>query len=141
MRVSARCEYACKALLELSLHWPSSLPLSINTISNKQKIPMRFLVQILMQLKRIELVKSIRGKEGGYLLSKIPKEISLGYVIREMQGPFIQLANKKLKGKDNVFFPIWQEVERAIGNVLDTVTFQDICDKIKDLQKAIIYQI
>ncbi|MFH1283831.1 MAG: Rrf2 family transcriptional regulator [bacterium] len=141
MRISARCEYACKALLELSLHWPNNVPLSINTISHKQKIPSRYLVQILMQLKRIQLITSIRGKEGGYLLNIIPEEIRLGYVIREIQGPFIQLSNKKSRENDNAFFPIWKEIEQAIGNVLDTITFQDICNKIKDLKKAIIYQI
>lgn len=142
MRISARCEYACKALLELSLHWPKREPLSINTISKSQKIPMRYLVQILMQLKRIRLVVSIRGKEGGYLLNQPPGRIRLGYVIREIQGPFIQLSSEKSNTENGTAFSsIWREVEQAIGKILNTVTFQDICNKITKIKKAIIYQI
>lgn len=142
MRISARCDYACKALLELSLHWPKSKPLSINAIARKQKIPMRYLVQILIQLKRVKLVESIRGKEGGYLLCLPPEKISLGYVIREIQGPFIQLSNKKSDSDNNTpFSSIWNEVGGAIGKILNKITFQDICNKITDIKKVIIYQI
>ncbi|MGB3241335.1 MAG: Rrf2 family transcriptional regulator, partial [Candidatus Omnitrophota bacterium] len=63
MRISARCDYACRALLELSLHWPNEAPVHIQQISENQKIPERYLVQILIQLKRLGLVTSSRGKE------------------------------------------------------------------------------
>ena len=53
MRVSAKCDYACKALLELALHWPNKEPVQIHEISEKQDIPIKYLVQILIQLKRI----------------------------------------------------------------------------------------
>lgn len=140
MRVSARCDYACKALLELTLHWPSKRPLQIHMISEKQGIPLRYLVQILIQLKRLGLVVSTRGKEGGYILAKPPDSISLGQVMRQMGGPLLPIVNSALK-RESVFAAIWSEVERAMADVLDKITFEDILNKAKSKDKAIIYQI
>lgn len=140
MRISARCGYACKALLELSLHWPSKDPLQINTISERQKIPKRYLVQILIQLKRLGLVASVRGKEGGYSLTFSPNKISLGKIMRQIGGPLLPVANSAL-GKDLVLATIWNEVEAAMAKVLDKITFEDICIKTKEAKETIIYQI
>lgn len=140
MRISARCGYACKALLELSLHWPSKVPLQINAISEKQKIPKRYLVQILIQLKRLGLVRSVRGKEGGYSLVSSPNKISLGKVMRQIGGPLLPVANSALE-KDLVLATIWNEVEAAMAKVLDKINFEDICIKAKDAKETIIYQI
>lgn len=140
MRISARCDYACKALLELALHWPSKEPMQIHTISEKQDIPMRYLVHILIQLKRIGLVVSMRGKQGGYNLAKPPHKISLGEVMRNIGGPLLPMANSARK-KESVFATIWNEVEGAMAKVLDRITFEDISSKAKGMGGAIIYQI
>ncbi len=140
MRVSARLDYACKALLELALHWPNKEPLQIHTISEKQDIPMRYLVNILIQLKRMGLVNSIRGKDGGYNLVKPPNRISLGEVMRQIQGPFLPVADSSKKN-GSVFAGIWEEVEGAMAKVLDKVTFEDACNKERGADKVILYQI
>lgn len=134
MRVSARCDYACKALLELALHWPRKEPLQIHTISTRRRIPMKYLVQILIQLKRIGLVASIRGKVGGYNLKIAPARITLGEVMRCIGGPLLPVATSTKKN-ESVFTTIWNEVEDAIAKVLDGITFEDICNK------AIVYHI
>jgi Rrf2 family protein len=139
MRISARCDYACKALLELSLHWPSKEPLSISAISQRQAIPLRYLVQILIQLKRMGLVESIRGKQGGYRLLKPPFKITLGEVIRRTCGPLLPLAESALN-KDSAFETVWKELEQAMAEVVDRITFEDISNKVKG-RGAIIYQI
>ena len=140
MRISARCDYACKALLELALHWPSKEPVHIQTISKRHNIPMKYLVQILIQLKRAGLVASIRGKEGGYNLAKAPGEITLGKVIRQTGGPLLPLASSAAK-KESVFVTIWKEVEGAMARILDKVTFEDILKKSRGIEKTIVYQI
>lgn len=140
MRISARCDYACKALLELSLHWPNKTPIQIHAISEKQKIPIRYLVQILIQLKRMNLVTSIRGKEGGYNLARSPGRIPLGAVIRQIGGPLLPVAPSVATG-DSVFTSIWNEAERAIAKVLDKVTFEDIVNRAKGIKEGIFYQI
>jgi len=140
MRISARCDYACKALLELSLHWPREEPLQMQIISQKQDIPMKYLVQIFVQLKRIGLVESVRGKQGGYNLAKSPDKISLGKVMREIGGPLLPVAKSTIK-KNSVFTTIWTEAEEAMAKVLDKVTFEDIANKSKGNQGTIFYQI
>ncbi len=140
MRISARCDYACKALLELALHWPNKGSLTIHTISEKQNIPVKYLVHILIQLKRMGLVESLRGKQGGYRLAKPPNKISLGEVIREVGGPLLPVANSVAK-EESVFVTIWREVEGAMAKVLDKITFEDISNREQGMKGAIVYQI
>ncbi|MGB2599263.1 MAG: Rrf2 family transcriptional regulator [Candidatus Omnitrophota bacterium] len=140
MRISARCDYACRALLELSLHWPNEAPVHIQQISENQKIPERYLVQILIQLKRLGLVTSSRGKEGGYNLAKSPEDIRLGEVMRDVSGPLLPITESALSN-GSVFLGIWKEAEGVMANVLDKVSFADISRKLKHKKKVIMYQI
>ena len=140
MRISARCDYACKALLELSLHWPSKEPLQIQQISEKQGIPQRYLVQILIQLKRLGYVASHRGKQGGYTLAKDPGDIRLGEVIRDITGPLVPIAESVVSERSE-FLGIWKRVEEVMAKVLDDVSFKDICSKTAMKEEAIVYQI
>lgn len=140
MRVSARCDYACKALLELALNWPGKEPLHIHVISKRQDIPMKYLVQILIQLKRQGLVSSIRGKAGGYILAKPPRDITLGRVMRQIGGPLLPVSGSASKN-GSVFAAVWDEVEDAMAKILDKITFADISKKVKKQDKALSYHI
>lgn len=140
MRISARVDYSCRALLELALHYPSQEPLRVQDIAREQDIPLKYTVQILNQLKRIGLVRSIRGREGGYILAKTPDQIKLGQVIREMGGPLLPIADSAMKN-ESVFATIWKEVEKVMAKVLDKVTLSDIAKKAKDMERVINYHI
>lgn len=86
MKLSKKSEYGLRALLELTLaHGPATL--QRHEIAARQHIPIEFLEQILLALKRVGLLSSRRGARGGYSLLKQPKEISLGHVIRILDGP------------------------------------------------------
>ena len=140
MRISAGCDYACRALLELALHWPQVTPVQIQQISQKQEIPIKFLVQILIQLKREGLVSSSRGKDGGYFLAKTPEAITLGQVIRCMGGDLLPIADSAKK-KGSVFKGLWEEVETAIARIVDHVTFDDILTKSHSMEGVLMYEI
>jgi len=140
MRISAECDYACKALLELALHWPGKEPVKITAIAKKQNIPIKYLEQILIELKNIGMVESIRGKNGGYRLLKEPVKISLGEVMRHLGGPLLPVADSAIK-KGSVFATIWQELERTMAGMLDKINFEYIANKAKGIEKAVIYQI
>lgn len=140
MRISARCDYACRALLELALHWPNAAPLPIYTIAQRQKIPMKYLIQILIQLKQMGLIKSTRGKAGGYMLARQPRRIAFHDVIKNVAGPLLPVADSA-KESESVFTEIWKEVEEAIYIILRKVTFEDIINKTKTRVKVINYQI
>src|SRR5881398_1674979 len=81
MRVSAKAEYACVAMLELAANYQEPQPVRIKAIADAQDIPQRFLVQILLQLKTAGLVASVRGASGGYQLARPPERISLAAII------------------------------------------------------------
>ncbi len=140
MRISARCDYACRALLELALNWPTRESLTIHAISEKQKIPTKYLAHILIQLKEMGLIESIRGKQGGYRLVKAPNRISLGEVIRQVGGPLLPVANSVTK-EESAFAVIWREVEGAMAEVLDRITFEDISNREKGMKGTVVYQI
>jgi Rrf2 family protein len=140
MRISAESEYACRALLELALNWPARKLIQVSAIAKIQDIPIKYLEQILIQLKSARLVESVRGKQGGYRLAKAPGEISLGEVMRKIEGPILKLADTATQ-KKSVFTAIWKEVEGSIVKVLDKVNFEDIANKTKGIEGTMIYQI
>ena len=141
MRISAESEYACRALLELALNWSGRALIQVSAIAKRQDIPLKYLEQIIIQLKSVRLVESARGKRGGYRLAKAPGEISLGDVMRTIKGPILQVADTRQLKKKSVFTAIWKEVEDSIVKVLDKVNFEDIANKAKSMEGAIIYQI
>ena len=91
MKLSKKSEYALRALLELTLvHGTSTL--QRHEIANRQHIPVEFLEQILLALKRAGFLSSRRGMKGGYTLIKSPQDITLGQVIRVLDGPLAPIA-------------------------------------------------
>ena len=87
MKVSAKAEYACLAVLALAQHAQDAAPLRIREISELHGIPERYLVQILLQLKGAGLVSSTRGAAGGYRLARPSESISIGEVLSAIDGP------------------------------------------------------
>ena len=87
MKISAKAEYACLAVLALARHGPDAPPVRIREISESFAIPERYLVQILLQLKGAGLVVSTRGASGGYRLARDPATISLSTVLAAIDGP------------------------------------------------------
>lgn len=142
MKISAKGDYACRALLELALNFESGRPIHIKEIAENQGIPGKYLVQILVVLKGAGLVRSRRGANGGYLLSKPPSEITLGEVVRIVDGPFLPL---KCSSEDSSascerisacgFHPVWERVRGAIADIVDSLTYEDICRETRDRQE------
>lgn len=138
MKISAKTDYACRALLELSLHWPNPEPLQVEIIAGRQNIPLRFLPQILIHLKQIGYVESMRGKKGGYLLRKMPREIKLSDIMENLN----DIAGTPQNGKnDSVFNPIWQEVGEEFLRAMDKFNFEDICNRKRQLDETPTFQI
>lgn len=140
MKVSAKIEYACRALLELALHWPNAAPLQVSEIAKKQKVPTKFLVQILIQLRQLGLVESVRGKRGGYRLGRPPQEITLSYIFKNLGVFGYSIEEKKNKGS-HVMDIIWQELDENILKVIDSITLETICNRDRSKDKIIMYEI
>ena len=137
MKISAKDEYACSAVLELALNYDSDIPVRVQDIAKRQAIPLKFLFQIMQILKRVDIVRSKRGTEGGYVLARPPSQITIGDVIRNVSGPFVQLS--RLESSN--FKPIWADVDRAIASILNNVTFEDLARRVQANQRQVMYHI
>jgi Rrf2 family cysteine metabolism transcriptional repressor len=149
MKISARDEYACSAVLELALNYDTELPVRVQDIAQRRGIPMKFLFQIMQILKRVDLVRSRRGTEGGYTLGRPPGQVTVGDVIRAVSGPFVQLscldsgnfADDCEKQNACQFKPIWAEVNRAISGVLNNITYEELVRRERSTQRQLMYHI
>ncbi|MFC1509157.1 RrF2 family transcriptional regulator [Candidatus Omnitrophota bacterium] len=137
MFVSQKSQYALRAIFELSKHFGEG-PVKVGSIANVQAIPPRFLEVILNQLKQDGIVTSRRGNEGGYSLANSPKTLTVGDILRRVQGSLdpvncvadIAENTCPLYG-DCVFLPMWKDVKEAVLNVYDNTTFQLLLDREK----------
>ncbi len=138
MKITKKGEYALEALLDLASFYGEKT-LTLRELSVKNRIPYKFLEQIMMILKRHGFVESLKGKFGGYTLARSPKTITLGEVIRAVEGSLSPLATtpeiKKRAKQDKHpgLYVTFLEVRNAIAGILDQNTLADVCDKSLEL--------
>lgn len=135
MRISRKCEYALRAMTFLASHYKKN-PVQIHEIARREKIPQKFLEQILLQLKQVGLLESKRGIHGGYSLLKPPKRVSLAQVIRLIDGPLAPLGcvskwahitcpDEKKCGLRKVML----DVRNVVAEMLEGITLEDACKR------------
>lgn len=141
MKVSAKTEYACLAMLELAAHYGSNEPVRIRSIADEHGIPSRFLVQILLQLKGAGFVSSTRGASGGYQLIKPPEEISLGEVMAVIEGQDTEVTSttSPRSSTARVLKDAWQEVAKVEYDALRAITFADLVSRIQRQSENMYY--
>jgi len=124
MKVSAKAEYACLAVLALAEQGPDAPPLRIREISESHGIPERYLVQILLQLKGSGLVASTRGAAGGYRLARDPETISIREVLSAVDGPDAAVRELPQTNRNAAqsLGRLWEQVREAERAVLDQTT-------------------
>ena len=131
MKISAKAEYACLAVLALAQQGPDAPPLRIREISEAYGIPDRYLVQILLQLKGAGLVASTRGASGGYRLARAATSISLSEILSAIEGP--DAAPRDTSGSKRstaaVLDPVWESVRAAERAVLDRTTIAQLAEQ------------
>ena len=130
MRVSAKTDYALRAALELAAA-PDEKPVKGERIATAQAIPLRFLENILMQLRHAGLVESRRGADGGYRLARPAGEVTLADVIRAIDGPLAGVSGARPETLDftGVAEPmrdVWIAVRASLRGVLEGVTLADV---------------
>ena len=141
MKISTRSEYAAKALLYLSMLGganDASHPAQIQTIAQTCDIPVKYLEQILVVLRNQGILASRRGVSGGYYLLRAPEDISVGEVVRLMDGQ--TSIGSSLPSCDDdkpackALRELWKEVDIAIGATLDQTTFADMRKRVRSYQ-------
>jgi len=138
MDIPRKTRYALRAIFELARHYGQG-HVKIIQIAKAQATPPRFLEAILNQLRQAGFVGAKRGRHGGYYLLRSPDELTVGEVMRSIQGP-VQLVDCSAGGAGEdcpllgncVFLPMWLEVQEAISSVYENTTFQDFLDRDKE---------
>ena len=132
MLFSAKAEYACVALLELAARYSDPKPIRLADVADKHGIPSRFLVQILLDLKRAGLVASTRGAAGGYALGRSPDEITLFDIIQVMDPPEQPVrADDKLQPTGCVLSvrSVWDKMVASQQAILRLTTLADLASE------------
>jgi Rrf2 family protein len=129
MRISERVDNAVRAMGELAV--AADAPVKAESIATRQDISMKYLLDILRDLKRGELVRSKRGPDGGFTLSRPADEISLADVFRAVDGPLADVHDQSLRGLE---YPepaealpiVWMAIRGSLRRVLETVSVADL---------------
>ncbi len=133
MRISAKGEYAIRAVLDLALHHDGGL-MPIQEIAARQGIPQRYLEQVLLALKRAGLLTSKRGASGGYHLTRPPEDVTVGDVLRAVEGasaPFEATRERGLRAERDLV-ELWEEIAEAVSQVVDRLTFGGLAARVRE---------
>jgi Rrf2 family protein len=146
MKITFKGDYALKAVLDLAIHHDTGV-VTIHDLADHIDAPVKFLEQVLLELKKGGFVQSKRGKVGGYLLARPPKDITVGDVVRFIDGPLEPISCVH-DGYSNcgdlyrcAFRGIWRNVYTAISEIVDNVTFEDLASKKNAFHPATSYSI
>jgi Rrf2 family transcriptional regulator, cysteine metabolism repressor len=135
VKISVKSDYATRAVMGLARRHPTGVALKVEELASENGIPANYLVQILIELKARNIVKSVRGKEGGYLLARAPSEISFGDVLRCVHG---QVFEPPALG-DNQCPPelraAWKKIQATLDETADAISFQQLLDNATDKEK------
>lgn len=131
MKLSTKGRYGVKAMVDLAINSVTS-PVSIKSISERQNVSEYYLEQLFSALRKKELIKSIRGAQGGYILNKHPKDITIAKIIDILEGP-VEIAQciedgGCTNGDCCATRKLWGKIKRSIDDVLENTTLQDIVD-------------
>lgn len=144
MKLSSRTRYGVRAMLELAINFGPK-PVQLRVIAQRQEISVKYLEQLMSILKSAGFVRSIRGARGGYILAKPPEQIKLNELVRALEGPVVTVEcvvseNVCARVADCIARDLWVKLDRAIQNVLESVTLQDLVDSAKQ-KEAFFYNI
>jgi Rrf2 family transcriptional regulator, cysteine metabolism repressor len=137
MNISVKGEYALQAIFDLATQNRSE-PVKIAGIARRQKIPQKFLELILAGLKQGGFVESRRGAEGGYLLARPADSLTVGEVLRFVEGPQASKGRPRRKA-ETAFSSMWQQVDRAVSAVIDKTTFADLAREWSERQQRHVH--
>ena len=140
MKLSTKGRYGLKAMFDLAIH-DGKGPIPLKSIAERQRVSEHYLEQLIAELRRSGLVKSVRGAQGGYMLSRKPSGITVGEVIRVLEGPLgpsdCVLEDEPVlcdKANHCIAKIVWEKIQTGISDVIDSITLQDMIDDYKKME-------
>ncbi|HBT20232.1 MAG TPA: Rrf2 family transcriptional regulator [Peptococcaceae bacterium] len=141
-RISTKGSYGLRAVLDIAKN-SRGKPVPLKDIAERQEISEGYLEQLLTVLRRAGIVKSIRGQSGGFILAKKPQDISVGEIIRVLEGPIAPMdcvEDGTYPSCDNinqcVLRLVWLRLKERIEEAVDTITIEDLCSEAGQKQQG-----
>lgn len=134
MKISTKGRYALRMMYDMAVHSVGEA-IPLKDIAKRQDISIKYLEQIVIILNRAGFVRSVRGAQGGYLLTRKPCEYTVGMILRLTEGSMAPVAclegetNLCPKSDECLTLFVWKEIDKAVKNVIDNITIQDIIDR------------
>lgn len=139
VKLSVKSDYAMRAVLWLAQHYADGAARTVEEMASAQGIPPNYLVQILIELKSAQIVKSLRGQAGGYMLARSPASISFGDVLRCMHGEVFDSPALNNPQNPPELRAAWARLQQAVNQTANSITFQDLVED--SAEKAKMYYI
>ncbi len=135
MKLSVKSDYAARAVLGLARHYASGEAVRVEDLASEQNIPGNYLVQILIELKAQGIARSLRGKDGGYLLAKAPVEITLGDVLRAVDGTVFDTPALNDPDCPPELRRAWHRLKETLETAAVAITFQKLLEEHSEKEK------
>lgn len=134
MKISTKGRYALRLMLDLAVYGQVGQPVSLKDVSHRQYISDKYLEQIVTPLAKTGLVRSVRGAGGGYLLTREPEKYTVGDILRPLEGDLAPVECATDAGycercAECVTIELWQEIHRAVSQVVDNITLADLVER------------
>ena len=151
MKFSTRSRYSLRAMVDLALNYSKGEPIPLVQVAERQGLSEGYLEQLMTFLRRGGLVRSVRGAQGGYTLSREPSRITAGDVIRCLEGPLspTDCVNEDdpescSRSETCVTRVLWERVRESVADVLDHTTLEDLCtetERVRRSRETLMYEI
>lgn len=148
MKFSTKGRYGLKAMFDLATHFGEG-PIALKNIAQRQEISEHYLEQLIATLRRAKLVKSVRGAQGGYMLNHPPEEITVGDIIRSLEGPIgpadcvMDAESDECMNQDScVTRLVWARIQESVSEVIDSTTLAHMLEdqeRIKNKNNYMFY--
>jgi Rrf2 family transcriptional regulator, cysteine metabolism repressor len=140
MRISTKGRYGVRAMFDLAMHNRENA-IALKSVAQREHISEKYLEHLFASLKKAGLIHSVRGAQGGYRLAHPPEEITLGDIIRVLEGPVTPSECVTEESEicermaECVMHDVWCRIRTQIDDVLDSITLADVCEEQRKLQK------
>jgi Rrf2 family cysteine metabolism transcriptional repressor len=135
VKLSVKSDYAARAVLSLARHYGEEKAMKVDELAKANGVPANYLVQILIDLKSRNIVRSVRGKDGGYLLARPPGEITLGEVLRTVHGPLFDTSALTDAQCPSELREAWKKLQDTVDQAADSINFQNLAEQSSAKQR------
>jgi Rrf2 family cysteine metabolism transcriptional repressor len=148
MKISTKGRYGLRAMVDLAIN-ASVEHVALNAVAERQNISMNYLEQVFAALRKAGLVKSVKGAQGGYILSRDPASIKVGDILRVLEGNLSVVDESEINYDDDKSIQyclklyVWDKIDESINSIIDSITLEDLVNEYKRINDidAVMYYI